>query len=370
MSVSLYFHIPFCTKKCPYCHFYVIPNRQDLRSVLSEGLELEWNWRLPELFGKQIVSIYFGGGTPTLFPEGIANILQKIRSSGLELSDDCEITVEGNPDEISKELLDQLLASGVNRLSLGVQSLDDSSLQVLERSHSAKKAKQSILEAKEAGFTNISIDLMFDLPWQTEASWQATLNQIPCLPITHLSLYNLTIEPHTVFFKRQEALKPNLPQEELSLRLLELAIASIEDTGLGRYEISAFAKPGYESRHNSGYWTARPFLGFGPSAFSYWKGKRFRNAANLQRYSRCLRQKEAPIDFEEELLYPDNVNELLAVQLRLLKGVDVKDKNLPQETLITLLRLQQEGYLTQEKTLCRLTNKGLLFYDLVASEII
>ena len=141
---------------------------------------LEWRRRLPQLLGKRIVSIYFGGGTPTLFCEGIAEILQWTRE--LEIASDCEITVEGNPDEVTEPLLQILLQAGVNRLSLGVQSLDDSSLQVLERRHSAQKAKAAIFEASRSGFQNISIDLMFDLPGQTEQSWQETLNQAATLP--------------------------------------------------------------------------------------------------------------------------------------------------------------------------------------------
>ena len=297
---------------------------------------LEWRRRLPQLLGKRIVSIYFGGGTPTLFCEGIAEILQWTRE--LEIASDCEITVEGNPDEVTEPLLQILLQAGVNRLSLGVQSLDDSSLQVLERRHSAQKAKAAIFEASRSGFQNISIDLMFDLPGQTEQSWQETLNQAATLPITHLSLYNLTLEPHTVFFKKKSLLEPLIPKPETSLQLLERAIASIEQMGLLRYEISAFAKPGKESRHNMGYWTARPFLGLGPSAFSYWEKKRFRNIANIQRYARSLKEGTSPIDFEEELLYPDSANELLAVQLRLLSQQIIKSALVDNQVCLAVVR--------------------------------
>ena len=366
--ISLYFHIPFCTKKCPYCHFYVIPDRVDLKTIFLQSIEREWDWRLPELLGKKVVSIYFGGGTPTLFCEGIAKILDKVRNSCLEIASDCEITVEGNPEEITLPLLESLLQAGVNRLSLGVQSLDDSSLQVLERRHSAQKAKWAIEQALKAGFQNISIDLMYDLPWQTETSWQSTLNQASGLPITHLSLYNLTLEPHTVFFKKKSLLEPVIPKPELSLKLLQQAVVSIERMGLERYEISAFAKKGFESRHNTGYWTARPFLGFGPSAFSYWNHKRFCNVANIQRYARALAAQESPVDFEEELPYPANLHERLAIELRLLKGVALPP--LPPATTAILQELEQQGWLELTPTHAKLTPSGLLFYDSVAEAII
>jgi oxygen-independent coproporphyrinogen III oxidase len=330
--VSLYFHIPFCTKKCPYCHFYVIPNLSSFHQILTDGLSLEWERQLPLLLDQKIVSIYFGGGTPSLFADGIGKILEKIAQ---HFSLDCEITVEANPEDASITSFEKFRKMGVNRLSLGVQSLDDRSLQTLERIHSAKKAEEAIFLAKLAGFDQISIDLMYDLPNQTEASWDYTLSKLAHLPIQHLSLYNLTIEPHTSFYKRKTQLQ--LPNSDASFLYLTKAIHSIEAIGLKRYEISAFGRP---SIHNSGYWTGRPFLGFGPSAFSFWDGERFQNCANLQRYTRALKAGESPVDFREKLSYPESLREKIAVRLRMLDG------------RIFLSEL------------------GLLFYDTVASQIV
>lgn len=362
-DISLYFHIPFCTKKCPYCHFYVIPNHQAFHPLLAEGLEKEWGFRKPEIETKPIASIYFGGGTPSLFgPRSIGDILSRIQTPP-----SCEITIEANPEEASEPLLAEYRKLGINRLSLGVQSLDDRSLQTLERIHSAAKAKEAIWAAARAGFTNISIDLMYDLPGQTEASLRYTLDQIKDLPIAHVSLYNLTFEPHTVFYKRKEKLLPQVPSPPESLRLLQNAVDALESAGLKRYEISAFGLP---SVHNSGYWTARPFLGFGPSACSFWNKSRFRNVANLQRYARSLNEGRLAIDFEEKLQYPADVKELLAVQLRLKKGVDLSSWNLPEETDKTLQQLKREGFVQQTNSLWQLTDKGMLFYDTVAVELI
>ena len=369
-EVSLYFHIPFCDKKCPYCHFYVIPNKGSHQELLSLSFEKEWALQLQKLRGKRVVSIYLGGGTPTLFAlDKIDRLLQLTKQA--EIAPDCEITIEANPEGVDQTLFAHLRKLGINRLSLGVQSLDNRSLETLERVHSAQQAKEAIWAASLAGFENISIDLMYDLPGQTLASFRYTLDQLKDLPIQHLSLYNLTIEPHTSFYKRKKSLV--LPNGETSFQFLQMALTTFENLGFHRYEISAFAKKGsiYASRHNLGYWTARPFLGFGPSAFSYWDGERFRNAANLNRYARDLSEGREAVDFREKLPYPQNVHERLAVELRLIDGVDLKAfEKLPKETEDILRRLEEDGLLKKEGSRIKLTEKGLLFYDSVASEIV
>ncbi len=357
MKVSLYFHIPFCTKKCPYCHFYVIPNRAVYQKLLSDSLAREWEMQKPLLDGKSITSIYFGGGTPTLF-DGIEKILEKIPKDP-----DSEITIEANPETDS---FSSFASMGINRLSLGVQSLDDRSLEVLERTHSATKAKKAIWSASQAGFKNISIDLMYDLPGQTEENWRYTLEQLSDLPIQHISLYNLTIEPHTPFHKR----KVKQPGGEQSLRFLMLALETFEKLGFKRYEISAFAKPGFESRHNLGYWTGRPFLGLGPSAFSYWEKERFRNIANIHRYARHLKEGTSPVDFREKLPYPANVKELLAIHLRVKEGIDLNALDLPEAEDEVIHKLIKQGLLMQNGSRVQLSKKGMLYYDTVAIELI
>ncbi len=363
MIASLYFHIPFCSKKCPYCHFYVVPNQQRYHAVLKEGLLLEWQRQKHLLKDHTIVSIYFGGGTPTLFgPEAIGEILSWCNE--LTLASDCEITIEANPEESDLALFTALKNVGINRVSLGIQSLDDRSLSRLERQHSAQKAIEAIHAVKQAGIQNLSIDLMYDLPNQTEASWRYTLDQLATLPIDHLSLYNLTIEPHTSFHKRRNILQ--LPKPDESLQFLHLALSTLETIGLQRYEISAFAKPGFESRHNLGYWTFRPFLGFGPSAFSYWNGERFQNTSNLQRYTRDAAT--SPISFREKLAPFEAAKEKLAVQLRLKTGAAITQ--IPTDLEKTIESLENQGLIRRNKIHITLTDRGQLFYDTVASELI
>lgn len=288
-----------------------------------------------------------------------------------------EITLEANPENITLPLMKEYRDAGINRLSLGIQTLDDALLELLGRLHQGKIAEQAVWTTYEAGIQNISIDLMYDLPKQTLEHWENTLQRVVKLPITHLSLYNLTIEPYTLFFKKQEILKKMLPDEEMSLAMYERAIELFEEKGLSQYEISAFAKPGYHSRHNVGYWTARPFLGFGPSAFSYWEGKRFRNVANLKKYCEQLEEGIFPIDFEEKLSDEARIRELLAIELRLLSGVDLRGFQERHGAFGDTLResfaaLEKDGFIefVGVSDCMKLTKRGLLFYDSVASEIV
>ncbi len=374
-DVSLYFHIPFCSKKCPYCHFFVLPDQDQLKKPFVAALLQEWRLRLPQLQGKRIVSIYFGGGTPTkLLPDAYASLLQEIRKS-VDLASDCEITLEANPEDVEGERMKGYASAGINRVSIGLQTLQEGELLTLGRGHSKQRAMESVVTVSESGISNISIDLMFELPGQTLASWKRTLEQIATLPISHLSLYNLTIEPHTLFFKQRRELEPQLPSSDERLAMLQHAIDFLPTIGLGRYEISAFSRPGKHSRHNSGYWTGRPFLGFGPSAFSFWEGERFSNAAHYGTYLNSLAGDQLPVTFSEKLTYPHDVQEKLAVELRLCAGVDLEAfakrwGNLPDTTLSACAALVAKGWLEKEGNVLRLTPEGQLFYDSVAVELI
>lgn len=373
--MSLYFHIPFCTRKCDYCHFYVLPDQENAKDQLAEGFQLEWTLLQPYLTNKKISTIYFGGGTPSLFsPSRIATVLKLIyESCAVHLS--AEITLEANPENVTFELMQAYAEAGINRVSIGIQTLDPQLLQLLGRLHSPEIALNAIYATHQAGIHNISIDLMYDLPKQTLKHWETTLHHLQSLPLRHLSLYNLTIEPHTLFFKRQKQLSPLLPNEEVSLAMYEMAIAQLEQIGLQRYEISAFAQPGYESQHNTGYWTGRQFLGLGPSAFSYWKGARFRNTAHLGKYCQALKEGIFPRDFEEQLNPDAQRRELFVIRIRLRQGVEWKrfiDQygSLDHETMGVLNRLIDEQYVCWNEGYIQLTHKGVLFYDTVASELI
>lgn len=351
---SLYIHVPFCTRKCDYCHFFVIPHQNRFVETYLKALKKEIEFRQVPKEG--LLSIYFGGGTPSLLnPSVLHEILSLLPKAE-------EITIEVNPENTS--FLKEFKEIGINRISMGVQSFDDHLLTELSRRHMAKGALDAIWQAKEAGFDNISIDLMYDIPKQTEKSWNKTLEKAVTLPITHLSLYNLTIEPHTAFYKKRNELKCFLPNEQSSLNMLQEAVKILESSGLMRYEISAFAKKGFESVHNMGYWTARPFLGMGPSAFSYWEGKRFKNASSLTKWAKALEENKDPLDFEESLSHVAKEKELLAIGLRVLRGVPYTQSHSSVKKLIS------EGLLSLQKNVLKLTKRGQLFYDYIAEEII
>ncbi|MCC5832978.1 MAG: radical SAM family heme chaperone HemW [Chlamydiales bacterium] len=354
VEYSLYFHVPFCTRKCGYCHFYVIPNKEPFRKLYMDALRREWELRRPFLPKEgRLISVYFGGGTPSLLgPEAIEKIL-----SWIAPEKGVEITIETNPET------SVALFPGINRVSLGIQSFDDSLLRTLTRTHRAGRAVDAAFALADSGIENISIDLMYDLPGQTLDSWERTLERAISLPIAHLSLYNLTFEPHTSFYKNRHTLFPRIPDGETSLRMLKSAVDRLQAAGLKRYEISAFSKPGFHSRHNTGYWKGRPFLGFGPSAFSYWEGARFRNCANLSQYAKMLNQNRLPIDFHEKLPLTEALKEKLAVGLRLLEGVEAW----PRELKNIYIKLCDEGFL--EANSLGLTERGILFHDSVAEII-
>ena len=325
-----------------------------------EAMRLEWEQK-KSLFSN-IPSIYFGGGTPYLLgPDNIAKILSWTGSA-------LEITLEANPEDITLETMKAYKDAGINRVSIGVQSLNDDSLIQIGRNHKSSQTIEAINTTYKAGIKNITIDIMYDLPSQSISSFAGTLSALSNLPISHLSLYNMTIEKSSAFYRKAHTLV--LPKEHESKEMLDMAVSSFEAIGLKRYEISAFAKPGFESNHNMGYWIGRPFLGLGPSAFSYTNGSRYQNIANWRKWRELLVEGKSPIDFQESLTYPNDVNELLAVHLRLTDGVSLsRFSKIPSETIAVLNELKKEGYL-EGKNQFRLTEKGKLFYDNVASRII
>ncbi len=315
----------------------------------------------PLIEGKKIVSVYLGGGTPSLLgPEKISEILSWMPCDG-------EITLEVNPDGVTLEKMEAFRAAGINRVSLGLQSLDNPLLKTLGRLHTAQKAIEAVHLTSQAGIKNISVDLMYEIPGQTLKIWQETLDQLETLPITHLSLYNLTFEPGAVFYKKQKELSPLLPSPEDSLTMLNTACSSLKKIGLERYEISAFAKPGLQSQHNTGYWTGRPFLGLGPSAFSFWEGRRQRNVCHLKKWQEMLSQGLLPRDFDEKLTPLASLHERLAVRLRMFDGAPLSE--FPVDPAL-LQKLESKGWISQSPTTVCLTEQGRLFYDSVAEEIV
>ncbi len=291
--IGLYVHVPFCVKKCPYCDFYSVPHSgwktDEYTAAVIRNLKR---------YGLQYDTVYFGGGTPGLFPYHIGKIL-----AAADFTKNAEITVECNPDSADKPGLEFLKKSGANRLSFGVQSLSIEELSALGRTHHPERAKAMIRHASGLGFENISADLMLGIPRQTEQSLSRTIKELCELPITHISAYILKIEPNTVFGKKP----PKLPDEDAQAALYLQAVKQLAANGFMQYEISNFARPGYESRHNLKYWRCEEYIGIGPAAHSFFGGKRYAVPRSLARFLENEIQPEevtddAPVKEEERIM--------------------------------------------------------------------
>lgn len=371
---SLYFHIPFCKKKCPYCHFFVVPDDEIKKDRLLNGFYQEWDL-LGICHTTPICSIYFGGGTPSLFgPLRLGSLLDFIKTR-VQLDSECEITLEINPCDVDLERMHRFKQAGVTRVSLGVQSFHDSSLITIGRQHTASQAVCAIDWIYKAGFNNISIDLMYDRPLQSLQQWQKELAYLDQLPISHVSLYNMTIEQGSAYKRREQAIRALMPEDTLSFELHQAALEALQKAGFERYEISAFAKNNQKSVHNLGYWQGRPFYGLGPSAFSYLEGARMKNVSHFNHYLKSIQEGRLPRDFSECLEPQAAQCELLAIGLRVLEGVRLdhfqkKQGLLSAQTLEAIAQLKAEGYLVSQDQTVQLTQKGQLFYDDVGSALV
>ena len=371
---SLYFHIPFCKKKCPYCHFFSYQNNEKAIPSFLLSLKKEWLQKRPLLKDYEIISIYFGGGTPSLLnPEQIEQILKWIFSS-VKLKAPIEITCEMNPEDVTEELVQQYAQIGINRISLGVQSFLKEDLHFLQRNYTFEKAFNAC-KMIEKTISNYSIDLLYDLPYQTEEKLEKTFSFVEKLNNTHLSLYNLVIEPKTPFFYRKKELALIMPSQEKSKELLDFSLKKLKEIGFIRYEISAFCKKGLQSIHNMGYWQGRSFLGYGPSSFSYFENRRFSNVSSLYLYEEKLQNNLSPQDFEETLSITQRQAELLAIHLRILEGMDIEEFQKENGIIHSLLlskiqKLIQKKLIIKTSTHLKLTEMGALFYDDVAEELI
>lgn len=373
-DISLYFHLPFCKKKCDYCHFYVIPDKDEFKDLLLHSLLREIEIKKKTLQELQIISLYFGGGTPSLV--GAPFLRTVIQSLNQYISlEQIEITLEINPENNDYDLIKSYNDIGINRLSLGAQTFDDLLLKKLGREHSSKDILKALNNAQKAGFKNISIDLMYDLPTQSMSSWKETLLKTSTLPITHISLYNLSIEPNTVFHKHRKEIKRQMPKQEVSAEMFLMAKEHFVKNEFNHYEISAFCKDSLYSKHNVGYWLQRPHLGFGPSAFSLYDNKRFQNIPNIHKYAKSIDQLTLPIHFEEKLNQDDFLKESLALHLRLINGfnLDIFEKRfgeLSEEVSTILQKLIDDGLIVKNSSILKLSEKGILYHDEIASQII
>jgi oxygen-independent coproporphyrinogen-3 oxidase len=325
MPIGLYIHVPFCIRKCYYCDFTSYPVSGSAVEGYLKSLIKEIN-----LYGaalgdeeKNISSLFFGGGTPTCLPAGaLKMVLDELRYS-FSLAEGCEITVEANPGTIDAAVLDTLLGAGVNRLSIGVQSFNDTLLGVLGRIHTAKQGVEAVQLARKAGFANLNLDTIFGIPGQTIGEWRETLEQAAELGPEHIAAYGLQLEEGTPLTQAAARGEICACPEDLELMMYRSAHEILNDCGYNQYEISNFARPGRQCAHNLVYWLNRPYLGLGPAAHSFIRGERFSNEPSLERYSEKLSRKEYPVKCRESLTAENEMAETMFLGLRLIRGVDL-----------------------------------------------
>lgn len=301
-DMGLYVHIPFCKQKCMYCDFPAYQNLQDYYETYVYALVQEidlWVTEHPESKSRPIDTIYFGGGTPTeLSIQQLQMIVDKIKST-FTITDDCHMTIESNPGEVDLQYLTKLVKLGFNRISFGVQTFDDKALTMLHRSHNGEKAKQAVYDAKEAGFTDINIDLIYGLPRQTLEDIQHNLDIVKDLPINHISTYGLQVEVGTYLYHLVEKNLISIPSETIDESMYDMMMAGLKDLGFERYEISNFSKDNSYSRHNLKYWHYVDYLGFGAGAHSFYDGVRRSNNRNVMPYIQAVDRYTMPtIDTE------------------------------------------------------------------------
>ena len=319
--MELYVHIPFCIRKCAYCDFVSGPGTKAMQKEYEEALLAEID-AAEETAESEVISAFFGGGTPSAVDAGmLARVMEKLRSKYV-FSEDAEITLEANPGTLDAEKLKCYRKSGFNRISIGCQSVHDEELKRLGRIHTFAEFQESFALARDAGFANINVDLMSGLPEQSEEKWEESLRTIAELSPEHISAYSLIVEEGTPFAAMAERGELPLPEEETERAMYEETIEVLAKYGFHRYEISNYARDGYECRHNVGYWIRRDYLGFGIGAASLIDNVRFQNEKSLGAYlAHPLESREE----EQTLTVQDRMEETMFLGLRLTRGVSCVD---------------------------------------------
>lgn len=367
----IYLHVPFCKRRCIYCDFYSTTCGAEERHAYVDALCRELKARHGYLPTDTVRSIYFGGGTPSLLNLAeIARILTCIREN-YHVTEDAEITLEANPDDIGAEYAQGLRTTGINRVSLGVQSFDDRLLRMLNRRHDARQAETAVRLLRETGTDNISIDLIYGLPGQSLEMFGEDLRRAFALPVTHLSAYALSVEEGTAMERMMRSGELEGTDEELFVSLYEAMMDAADRAHFIHYEISNFALSGYHSRHNSAYWNGTPYLGCGPGAHSYDGVSRRANRPDLKAY---INAPEAP--HETETLTPEmRLNELVFTSLRTQNGLDLNRLTATfgekrRETLTEAARPHLDtGRLALTGDTLRLTRKGIFTSDDIISDL-
>lgn len=366
----LYIHIPFCGSRCIYCDFYSTTCR-NMEERYIDAVIREMHIRGGELNGEPIETIYVGGGTPSVLkPESLQRLFAAIEKT-FDISACGEITVEVNPDDITPAYIRELGKTPVNRISMGVQSLDDGILKFLRRRHNAAEAEKAYAMLRQAGYGNVSMDLIYSIPGLSMGTWETTIDRALAMRPEHISAYDLSYEEGTPLTRLLEDGQMEACGEEESIAMYALLNKKLKDAGYARYEISNFARDGYYSRHNSGYWSGKPYLGIGASAHSFdGHGTRRANVADLQTY--ITGTEAGLVASETETLTPgQQYDETIYIRLRTADGIDTEEiRRQFGDGFYTLMMKNarpyiKQGVLVQEDTHLRLTESGIMLCDAV-----
>lgn len=364
---GIYIHIPFCKKLCHYCDFYHVISNDDKQAFI-DAISREITYRKDYTGTETVNTLYFGGGTPSvLSPAELGKIVDLTRAA-FTIDNESEITLEVNPDDISPEYLKEIRGTGINRISMGVQSWNDKIIHMLNRRHNASQAEEALDNIFNAGFSNVTIDLIYGIPGLSQEEWRKSLIKTFSKPVTHLSAYHLTIEPGTVFGKMKERGILTEIEEEESAAQFGLLTELAAEAGFIHYEISNFGKPGFFSVHNTNYWKQVPYLGLGPSAHSFNRYSRQWNLSDVKKYIKYAGTEKAE-GGREELDIKTRFNEYIMTSLRTMWGIDLEytERNFEKEGYDYVVNIASKyisyGMMRQEKNTLVLTDQGIMISD-------
>ena len=371
---GIYIHIPFCKRRCIYCDFFSTIQSEKKPTyihALCQELEMRKNY----LEGEEIETIYLGGGTPSQLTEKELNKIFTSLYNIYKIKEDAEITLEANPDDLTPEYVSMLRRLPINRISMGIQTFQEETLKLLHRRHTARQAIEAFQRCREAGFRNISIDLMYGLPGETLKIWKEDLQQAIALHPEHISAYHLIYEEGTALWKLREEHQVEEADEDLSVTLFKTLIDELKQAGYQHYEISNFCLPGLHSRHNSSYWTGKKYLGCGPSAHSFNGSSRQWNIASLDNYLKGIASGKPNYEIEELDLYT-RYNDFVITSIRTCWGMSLSRlrSEYGEELYSYCLRMAkshlEQGVLEIEEDTLRLTQEGIFISDGIMSDLL
>lgn len=366
---GIYIHVPFCQKRCIYCDFYSTTYGLTWKRSYVSALRREMLLRRSEIDSSRVPSLYIGGGTPSQLPSSLLlEMFQAIKES-FTLADEAEVTIEVNPDDVTPHLIKALRQTPVNRISMGVQTFSDSLLRFLNRRHTSAQALQAVQLFREAGYNNISLDLIYGLPGQTFKDWACDVRQLLALDVPHISAYALSYEEGTPLHKMLQENKVSEVSEDLSWQMYDYLIDETAASGFEHYEISNFAKPEMRAKHNSSYWDGSPYLGLGPGAHSY-DGDSVRRSNNASVKSYVFSTEDVPHQVEV-LSHDEQYNELVMTRLRTVSGLPLSILT-PEQKSYCLQMAEPHlrcGYLFNENEALRLSRKGIFVSNSIISDL-